>query len=153
MNRTTPDRDPAVMDLTRRTALASRDNLRGQFPIERLTPALYFTADMDGDELLVSDRCGTAASPLHHQIEALAGAQLVRRPDCDSDGVLVLGFSADAAAGVLERLDRLDATSGETAVAVAADALWEPRLQTTGHRCEVRVHFLDVDDNATEPRA
>ncbi|MCK6434350.1 MAG: hypothetical protein L6Q68_15150 [Aquabacterium sp.] len=284
MNRTTPDRDPAVMDLTRRTALASRDNLRGQFPIERMAPALYFTADLDGDEALVSDRYGAAASPLHDQIEALAGAQLVRRTDCDSDGVLVLGFSADTAAGVLERLDWLDATSGEgsvaqptppgrsavlleqaqrdaaqrvfedydfgpserieastgwehtvatghwtrnvylatigtspvrpsrkvtmnvrfapgtalviegcaigadgavvggrpfhasvlaiapqgtqidlgercgtahdhsTAEAIAVDALWEPRLQTTGHRCEVRVRFLDVDDDATEPR-
>ena len=284
MNRTTPDRDPTVIDLTRRTALASRDNLRGQFPIERLAPALYFTADMDGDEVLVGDRYGAAASLLHNQIEALAGAQLVRRTDCDSDGVLVLGFSADTAAGVLERLDRLEATIGEgnvaqptppgrsavllgqaqqdaaqrvfedydfgpserieastgweytvatghwtrnvylatigtspvrpsrkvtmnvrfapgtaqvikgcaigddgavvggrpfhasvlaiapqgtqidlgercgaahdqsTAEAIAVDALWEPRLQTTGHRCEVRVRFLDVDDDATEPR-
>lgn len=95
--------DPVARHVARQAAAACLGQDSGRH-IERLATSAYFTADYEGDELIVADQQGRAAASLFDEIERVAGAQLVLRPDLSSIMSTVLGFSDEAAASVLARL-------------------------------------------------
>lgn len=98
---------PRETDLARELALGTALASLGRqptHPIDRLPSAAYFTAALDGDEILVADRSGNAAAPIFGEIEALAQAKLIAQHAPGGTGVQVLGFAVDDALEVINRL-------------------------------------------------